>query len=97
MVKLGGAGSTRSGHDWHQRPEQPASNEIAASIAPYFEFCIEKFGVNRCMFESNFPVDKASYSYVAIWNAFKRMTQKYSPSERQALFYDTATRVYRVR
>lgn len=52
--------------------------------------------VDRCMFESNFPVDKTSYSYVAIWNAFKRITQRYSAAERQALFHDTAARVYRL-
>ena len=95
VVKLGGVGSTRSGHDWHERTEQPASTEIAADIAPYFEFCIEKFGVSRCMFESNFPVDKASYSYAAIWNAFKRITQSYSRSDRAALFHDTAARIYK--
>ena len=48
------------------------------------------------MFESNFPVDKASYSYVVIWNAFKRITQSHSAAERQALFHDTAARVYRI-
>ncbi len=74
-VKLGGFGSTRSGYDWHERAIQPASVELANAMAPYFEFCMEKFGVQRCMFESNFPVDKASYSYCAIWNAFKRITQ----------------------
>jgi L-fuconolactonase len=95
-VKLGGVGSTRSGYDWHQRAVQPASTELATVLAPYFEFCIEKFGVQRCMFESNFPVDKGSYSYVAIWNAFKRITQSYSAAERQALFHDTAARVYRL-
>jgi L-fuconolactonase len=95
-VKLGGVGSTRSGYDWHQRAAQPASTELAAALAPYLEFCIEKFGVQRCMFESNFPVDKGSYSYVAIWNAFKRITQSYSAAERQALFHDTAARVYRL-
>ena len=95
-VKLGGFGSTRSGYDWHERAVQPASAELADTMAPYFDFCIEKFGVHRCMFESNFPVDKASYSYVAIWNAFKRITQSYSAAERQALFHDTAARVYRI-
>jgi L-fuconolactonase len=95
-VKLGGVGSTRSGHDWHERAVQPASVELANAMAPYFEFCIEKFGVQRCMFESNFPVDKASYSYVAIWNAFKRITQGYSRDERKALFHDAAARVYRL-
>jgi L-fuconolactonase len=95
-VKLGGFGSTRSGYDWHQRAVQPESVELANTMAPYFNFCIEKFGVHRCMFESNFPVDKASYSYVAIWNAFKRITHNYSVAERNALFHDTAARVYRL-
>ena len=95
-VKLGGVGSTRSGYDWHERSVQPESVELANAMAPYFDFCIEKFGVQRCMFESNFPVDKSSYSYVSIWNAFKRITQSYSLDERKALFHDTAARVYRL-
>jgi L-fuconolactonase len=95
-LKLGGVGSTRSGFDWHQREIKPRSKELAQAMQPYFEFCIEKFGVDRCMFESNFPVDKISYSYVSIWNAFKQMTQGYSKAERAALFHDTAARVYRL-
>jgi L-fuconolactonase len=95
-LKLGGFGSTRSGYDWHERGVQPTSAELANAMAPYFDFCIEKFGVHRCMFESNFPVDKASYSYVAIWNAFKRISQNFSAAERKALFHDTAMRVYRL-
>ena len=95
-VKLGGFGSTRSGYDWHERAVQPASAELANTMAPYFDFCIEKFGVHRCMFESNFPVNKASYSYVAIWNAFKRISQSFSAAERKALFHDTAMHVYRL-
>jgi L-fuconolactonase len=66
------------------------------TMAPYLEWCIEKFGVQRCMFESNFPVEKRVNSYVVVWNAFKRMTQNYSVAERQALFHDTASRVYRI-
>ena len=95
-VKLGGVGSTRSGYDWHERAVRPHSVELANAMAPYFDFCLEKFGVHRCMFESNFPVDKASYSYVAIWNAFKRITQSYSLDERKALFHETAARAYRL-
>jgi predicted TIM-barrel fold metal-dependent hydrolase len=95
-VKLGGFGSTRSGYDWHERRVQPASAELANVMAPYFDFCIEKFGAHRCMFESNFPVDKASYSYRSIWNAFKRLSQSYSADERKALFHDTAMRLYRL-
>jgi predicted TIM-barrel fold metal-dependent hydrolase len=95
-LKLGGFGSTRSGYDWHERALQPASAELATAMAPYFDFCIEKFGVHRCMFESNFPVDKASYSYLSIWNAFKRISQSHSVDERKALFHNTAMRLYRL-
>jgi L-fuconolactonase len=95
-VKLGGLGSDRSGFDWNERAVRPASAELATMMAPYFEWCIEKFGVHRCMFESNFPVEKRVNAYVTLWNAFKRMTQSYSAAERQALFHDTAARVYRL-
>ena len=95
-VKLGGFGSTRSGYDWHERGVQPASAELADTMAPYFDFCIEKFGAHRCMFESNFPVDKASYSYLTIWNTFKLIAQRYSAAERRALFHDTAASVYKI-
>jgi len=95
-LKLGGVGSIRSGFDWHERGVKPASEELAKAMQPYFEFCIEKFSADRCMFESNFPVDKVSYSYVSIWNAFKRITQSHSSAERTALFHDTAARVYRL-
>ena len=65
-------------------------------MAPYYLWCIEQFGADRCMFESNFPVDKVSYSYTVIWNAFKRIAKGFSPPERNALFHDTAARVYRL-
>ena len=65
-------------------------------MAPYFHRCVEQFGVDRCMFESNFPVDKVSYSYTVMWNAFKRISQGFSPREKAALFHDTAVRVYRL-
>ena len=63
---------------------------------PLMHYCIEKFGPDRCMFESNFPVDKVSYSYGVVFNAFKRLAKGYSASERAALFHDTAARVYRI-
>jgi predicted TIM-barrel fold metal-dependent hydrolase len=75
---------------------QPSSAELAAAIKPYIELCIEAFGVDRCMFESNFPVEKRANSYVVVWNAFKRITANCSASERAALFHDTAMRVYRL-
>jgi predicted TIM-barrel fold metal-dependent hydrolase len=96
VIKLGGAGSARSGYDWHQRLVKPSSEELTVVLKPYLEWCIEKFGVERCMFESNFPVEKLANSYVIVWNAFKKLTQNYSPDERAALFHDTACRVYRI-
>ena len=72
------------------------SEELAHQLAPLMNYCIEQFGPNRCMFESNFPPDKVSYSYNTLFNAFKRMSQSYSSSERADLFHDTATRVYRI-
>ena len=95
-VKLGGFGSARSGHDWHERAIQPSSEELSAILKPYFEWCIAKFGPQRCMFESNFPVEKRANSYGAIWNAFKKLTQNYAAAERAALFHDTAHRIYRL-
>jgi predicted TIM-barrel fold metal-dependent hydrolase len=96
VVKLGGLGMPLNGFGWFERPTPPGSVEIAQTLGPYYNYCIEKFGVNRCMFESNFPVDRTSYSYTVIWNAFKRIAKDFSPSEKAALFHDTATKVYRI-
>jgi predicted TIM-barrel fold metal-dependent hydrolase len=63
---------------------------------PYYEHTIEQFGVERCMFESNFPVDKVTCSYNVLWNSFKRLTAQYSAADKAQLFHDTATRVYRL-
>jgi predicted TIM-barrel fold metal-dependent hydrolase len=65
-------------------------------MSPFIDYCIEKFTPARCMFESNFPVDKVSFSYNVMWNAFKRMSKAFSPTERAAMFHDTAARVYRI-
>ena len=63
---------------------------------PYYEHTIEQFGVARCMFESNYPVDKVSCSYNTLWNSFKRLTADYSADEKALLFHDTAARIYRL-
>ena len=96
VVKLGGLGMPMCGFGWNEWKAPPASTELAETMAPYFHWCIEQFGVDRCMFESNFPVDKASYSYTVMWNAFKRITKDFSPAEKAALFHDTAVKVYRL-
>jgi L-fuconolactonase len=93
-VKLGGLAMPINGFDWHKRSVPPSSEELAEVTAPYYLFCIEQFGVQRCMFESNFPVDKVSCSYTVLWNSFKRMVEDFSPQEKAALFHDTAVKVY---
>ena len=95
-VKLGGIGMARVGFDWHSRSKPIGSEELAQSMAPLMTYCIERFGPNRCMFESNFPVDKVAYSYNVMYNAFKRLSKGYSATERAAMFHDNAARVYRV-
>ena len=95
-MKLGGLGMPRTGFDWHTRNKPIGSEELAASMAPWLTYCIEQFGPNRCMFESNFPVDKVSFSYNVMYNAFKRFSKGYSVAERAAMFHDTAARVYRI-
>lgn len=94
FVKLGGLGMPINGFDWHKRDQPPGSEELAEANAPYILFCIEKFGAQRCMFESNFPVDKVSSSYNVLWNSFKRVSSGFSREERAALFHDTASQVY---
>jgi predicted TIM-barrel fold metal-dependent hydrolase len=95
-VKLGGIGMPRTGFDWHTRIQPIGSKELAESMAPIMTYCIERFGPDRCMFESNFPVDKVSYSYNVMYNAFKRLSKGYSAAERAAMLHDTAARVYRI-
>ena len=95
-VKLGGIGQPRTGFDWHARTQPIGSEELAESMAPLMNHCIQKFGPNRCMFESNFPPDKVGYSYNVLFNAFKRLSGGYSPAERAEMFRDTAARVYRI-
>ncbi len=96
VAKLGGINMEVNGFGWHERPRPPGSQELAEATRHYYEFTIEKFGADRCMFESNFPVDKASCSYTVLWNAFKRLTSGCSAADKAKLFHDTAARVYRL-
>jgi predicted TIM-barrel fold metal-dependent hydrolase len=95
-LKLGGMGMPRIGFDWHTRAVPIGSEELAEAMSPWMHYCIEQFGPDRCMFESNFPPDKVSFSYNVMYNAFKRLSRAYSPSERAALFHDTAAKVYSI-
>jgi L-fuconolactonase len=95
-VKLGGMGMKLFGFDFADRPRPPDSLALAQAWGPYIMECIDAFGPGRCMFESNFPVDKGTVSYGVIWNAFKRITATLGPAEREALFLRTAARVYAI-
>ncbi|WP_029970686.1 amidohydrolase family protein [Paraburkholderia graminis] len=95
-VKVGGLGMRINGFDFEKGERPPSSVELADAWKPWMHTCIEGFGVNRCMFESNFPVDKGSYPYSNGWNAFKRLTAHASADERAALFRGTVSRVYRL-
>ena len=96
VIKLGGIGMTILGMKWHKRDRLASSEELVEAWGPMVRWCIESFGPERCMFESNFPVDAHSTHYVTLWNAFKLMTQDLSATERAWLFHDTAARVYRL-
>jgi len=95
-VKLGGLGIPFGGFASYNADPPASSEELAAEWRPYIDTCIDLFGVERCMFESNFPVDSAACSYAVLWNAFKRVTAGASAAEKAALFHTTAKRVYRL-
>ena len=94
FMKLGGLSMATSGFEWHKKNKPPTSLQLAEATAPYLNFCIEKFGTKRCMFESNFPVDKISCSYNILWNSFKRITGSFSIDEKRDLFHDVAVKIY---
>ena len=93
-AKLGGLAMPDNGFDWHEAAKPATSDELVAAQKRYYLHTIECFGVDRCLFESNFPVDKLSISYPVLWNAFKKMVADFSEAEKQALFYGTAAKVY---
>ncbi|MGP1680338.1 MAG: amidohydrolase family protein [Burkholderiales bacterium] len=95
-MKLGGMMMRLAAYDYGALSAPPSSEELAAMWRPYIGTCIEAFGADRCMFESNFPVDKMGIGWVALWNAFKRIAAGASAAEKQALFSGTAKRVYRL-
>ena len=96
VAKLGGINMEINGFGWHEQPSPPDSKTLMQATRRYYEHTIECFGVDRCLFESNFPVDMVSCSYTVLWNSFKRLTSSYSDAEKQRLFHDTAARVYRL-
>ena len=95
-MKLGGMMMRLAAFDYGAAAVPIASSELAALWRPYIEPCIERFGAHRCMFESNFPVDKMGIGYGPLWNALKRIAAGASAEEKLALFSGTARRVYRL-
>lgn len=96
VAKLGGLNMELNGFGWHEQDQPPSSEKLMQATRRYYEFAIDRFGVERCMFESNFPVDMVTCSYNVLWNSFKRLTAHYSDGEKRQLYHDTAARVYRL-
>jgi predicted TIM-barrel fold metal-dependent hydrolase len=96
QVKLGGLAMAFCRFPSFLQSPAASSMQLADEWRPYIETCIEAFGTDRCMFESNFPVDLGSCSYPVLWNAFKVLAKQYSAAEKTALFSGTAQRVYRL-
>jgi len=96
VAKLGGLAMPDNGFGWNERPTPPTSDEFVQAQQRYYLHTIECFGPDRCMFESNFPVDKWSISYPVLWNGLKKIVAGFSESEKDAMFYGTAARIYRL-
>jgi predicted TIM-barrel fold metal-dependent hydrolase len=94
VAKLGGLAMPDNGFGWHEDDRPPTSDEFVIAQERYYHHAIETFGPERCMFESNFPVDRFSLSYPVLWNGLKKIASRYSPDERAAMFEGTARRVY---
>ncbi|MDP9092256.1 MAG: amidohydrolase family protein [Actinomycetota bacterium] len=97
VVKLGGMNMFFTGFGWADGEKLPSSQQLADATGRYFHHAIDTFGPLRCLFESNAPPDLGAGSYRTLWNAFKRIAERYSSTERQSLFSETAIRVYRLR
>ena len=62
----------------------------------FVEKTIQIFGIERCMFASNFPVDKIFNTFDTYWNSFKEITKNYSENDKQLLFSSNAEKYYRI-
>jgi len=96
VAKLGGLAMPDNGFGWMGRELPPSSDEFVEAQSRYYLHMIDCFGPDRCMFESNFPVDKMSISYPVLWNGLKKIVHDFSEDEKEALFSGTATRIYRL-
>ena len=95
-LKFGGLGMRFSGFGFDRLDVPPSSDDLVRAWRPYFDACIEAFGPHRCMFESNFPVDKASFPYAVLWNGYKKLSRSLTADERAQVLSGTAGRVYAI-
>jgi len=95
-LKIGGLAMPINGWGWHKRSKPATSDELVESHGKYYLHAIKSFGATRCMFESNFPVDKRSISYPVLWNAFKKISLEFSDEEKDYLFSKTAEEFYSI-
>lgn len=95
-IKLGGIAMASLGADWDGQPRPATSLELADRWADDVNYVVETFGPERCMFESNFPVDRHHASYGVLWNSFKRIAADWDQRAKQHTFHDTAARVYSI-
>ena len=96
VVKLGGLNMHFNGFCWNERPLPPTSDELAVADGPYYRAAIDLFGPDRCLFESNFPMDKRACGYGVLWNAHKKIARGFSAEDKALMFHDVAARVYRI-
>lgn len=97
VVKVGGLGMDHQfGTGWTTADTPPSSEEVADHWEPWVHESIERFGPNRVIFESNFPVDRQCLTYPVVWNALQRLAGPYPKADQSAMFSGTAARVYRV-
>ena len=96
VAKVGGIQMVINGFGWHEQERAPSSDELLEANRRWYEHTIQVFGPDRCMFESNFPVDKASCSYTNMYNQFFKLVADYPQDEKDQMFHDTAQRVYRL-
>lgn len=96
FAKLGGIVMPINGFTFHKADKPATSDQVVESTGRYHRHAIECFGADRCMFESNFPVDKQSVSYPVLWNAFKKIAAGASDAEKANLFHDTAMLAYKL-
>lgn len=95
-VKVAGTMMRLASYDYLKAPVPASTETLARQWAPFVTTCIELFGPDRCMAESNFPVDKMGVTYGGVWNTLKRITAGLSPAEKTQFFSGTANRVYRL-